>query len=388
MKDTTGGVSDALRRNAIVHEGNKRVITADTDTVFQLQQVDEVMREVADRKSRPFYSGTSGDRLIPFATGLGKRLISAMKYDLLEMHCLYPKARFSPYFALFERLAEPRRARLQWFDASSFKDWQELVQAIREGVGNSEFAAKRRAHERGPRENHGGLLRYVKTMQSLNSKLLGIRIDVGYKLEHTQQMSFADVQRDREALVEYINASCDGNHIGHAWKIEHGQTRYFHMHFWIFYNGHKVQQDVTIAKMIGDHWVREITRGKGYYHNCNAHKEEYKYRGIGKLPQGDPNVEAGIRFVVAYMTKPDYHIRLVAPPGARTFGRTSYPKNTPLRLKAARLRREAAAERARAIEESNAVLKHAKKLFEQLRTFSPTRKVVFPRHPRRRRSPA
>lgn len=387
MKDSTGGTRDALRRNTMIQEQGRRVITDDMTTVFQLQQIDRLMRDLAGPKSRPFYSGTKGDKLLPFATALGKRLINALRYDIAEIHCLYPKAKFSPYFDLFEKLVEPLRPKLEWFDASSFEEWQGLVAAIRAGIHNPRFAAKRRAHERGPRENHNELLRYVKMMQSLNSKLLGIRIDVGYNMEHTQHISFADVQRDREALVEYIKNSCDGAHVGHAWKIEHGQTRHYHMHFWIFYNGHKVQQDVTIAKMIGDHWLREITRGKGYYHNCNAKKEEYKFRGIGRLPRGDQNVEMGIRFVVDYMTKPDYHIRLVAPEGARTFGKTNYPKS-PAKREAARRRREAAIEAAKANLQAAFAVKHARKLFEQLATFSTTRKGLVPRHPRRKRSRA
>lgn len=388
VKDTTGGVSESLRNAAMIHDEGKRIITDDTMAAFELQAVDRLMRELANPKLKPFYWTKIGQREVPQSTPLGKQLINAVKYDLVEIRCLYPKARFSPYFQLFEALVEPLRPKLELFDAESLPVWEGLVEAVKAGIRSPAFAAKRRAHERGVRENYSGLLRYMTDMLALNSKVLAVRVDVGTKMEHTQHVSFEDMQRYRDELMDFIRSTGEGFFIGYAWRIEHGQTRHYHMHVLVFYNGQRVRQDVTIARIIGDRWVREITGGKGYYHNCNAHKDEYKYCGIGLLSRLDESIREGLRRIAEYMTKPSYHLDLNVPPGARTFGRTAYPKNTPAKLEARRRQREQKAEAARLKVEQDAAYKHVRKLFSQLKTFSPTRKVVVPRHPRPRRQPA
>lgn len=50
----------------------------------------------------------------------------------------------------------------------------------------------------------------------------------------------------------------------------------------IIYNGHRVQEDIPYARMIGEYWTK-ITGGIGTYFNCNKSKFRYKHRGIGKI---------------------------------------------------------------------------------------------------------
>jgi hypothetical protein len=343
MKDIAGVTASALRNSVTLHEEGERFINEDANRVFELQAVDGLMRELAKPSSKPFYTVSQRGVAHPQATPLGKRLINAVKYDLDEIRVLYPKAKFSPYFELFDAVVSPMRDRLQWLDHVSYPAWAELARSIKSSLGSRDFAARRRAHERGVRKNYIGLVRYLRDMQSFNSKLLIVRLDVGYKVEYSQHVSFETMQQDKDKLVEFILKSGQGAHVGHALKIEHGQTRGFHTHMLCVYNGQRVQQDVIIAKAIGDHWVREITGGKGYYHNCNAHKEDYHFLGIGMVNHYDEKAKAALELVAAYMTKPDYHVRLLAPSRARIYGRTEYPKNTPAKIKAALQRRKVAA---------------------------------------------
>lgn len=97
-------------------------------------------------------------------------------------------------------------------------------------------------------------------------------------------------------------------------------------------DGAKHREDITLAKLLGEHWQTEIVYGgDGRYYNCNRHKNNYRYLGIGTLNHyDDAKYSALIGLVVDYMVKPDY-IMATEAPGERTWFRSAYKPISPAR---------------------------------------------------------
>ncbi len=67
------------------------------------------------------------------------------------------------------------------------------------------------------------------------------------------------------------------------------------------------------------------------YCNCNRNKGSYSALGLGQICRDDLTARPGVLHIANYVTKPDYVLRLVVPPGHRSFG-----KGGPIKSKAIR----------------------------------------------------
>jgi hypothetical protein len=100
-----------------------------------------------------------------------------------------------------------------------------------------------------------------------------------------------------------------------------------------FYDGSQVQQDINRANMIGQYWENNITQGRGLYYNCNAHKDEYKYCGIGMINWNNSELIANLKLAAQYLAKPDEYISafMTDIDIGRTFGRGTLRERTETR---------------------------------------------------------
>ncbi|WP_447874551.1 YagK/YfjJ domain-containing protein [Serratia fonticola] len=119
--------------------------------------------------------------------------------------------------------------------------------------------------------------------------------------------------------------------VGYVWKLEYGRYRGFHYHLLVFYDGARVRQDVTLARLLGEYWRDVITAGAGHYHNCNANKARYRFPGIGLLHYTDTAKRKGLNIAVRYLCKVDTYARLTLPNGARSFGRGEIAHSSAIR---------------------------------------------------------
>ena len=76
-----------------------------------------------------------------------------------------------------------------------------------------------------------------------------------------------------------------GEMVGYIAKKEIGEDKGVHIHTLFIYDGNKVREDITKAEQIGEYWKKDITKGKGLFHNCS--KNEYKNKGIGIIDHRD-----------------------------------------------------------------------------------------------------
>ena len=181
-------------------------------------------------------------------------------------------------------------------------------------------------------KNYQSMTSYIDNLFSRYARLLVVRIDLAYRKDvDVRFMNEAEIHQkylqaveDREHLFRNMRSNRLFNHmIGYIWRLEYGNEKGFHYHFIFFYDGSAVQQDITISRLIGEYWVNVITQGRGLYYNCNAHKEEYKYCGIGMINWNNFELIANLKLAAQYLAKPDEYISafMTDIDIGRTFGR-------------------------------------------------------------------
>eukprot|EP01037_Dinobryon_pediforme_P005092 gene5092-5143_t len=150
-------------------------------------------------------------------------------------------------------------------------------------------------------------------------KLMVLRLDLGYGKEHASA-STNRIICDWEALKAFITANFS-SYLSHVVKLEYGVQKGAHMHVLLMFNGAMVRQDVTIAKLIGEHWSNVVTCGMGVYFNCNAapYKNRFSHCGVGVFNKLDEATVAGFQAVADYITKPDPLVTLMMPSEKRFY---------------------------------------------------------------------
>lgn len=211
-------------------------------------------------------------------------------------------------------------------------------------------------HRRGCRSNLASLNGYVSDLFERYSRLLVVRLDLGYRQglslnplmaqyqvavstrpeygaasPHDQSVlryphvTVDQIQHHREALLGFIRHTFADDFCGYAWKLEYGARKGYHIHMVLFFNGANLCKDVAIGAHIGNYWNKFITTGRGNYYNCNAKQNNYRHPCVGSQSWNCPDMRRGMEYLCAYLMKPDLYARLELGEGQRTFGRGVSP---------------------------------------------------------------
>ena len=173
----------------------------------------------------------------------------------------------------------------------------------------------RREHQR----KRSVLLKRLVAFKRVIPKLMVLRLDLGYGKEHASA-SMDRIIDDWAALKAFITTNFP-SYLSHVVKLEYGLQKGAHKHVLLLFNGAMVRQDVTIAKLIGEHWSKVTTGGMGVYFNCNAapYKNRFSHCGVGVFSRLDEATVAGFQAVADYITKPDPLVTLVMPSEKRFY---------------------------------------------------------------------
>lgn len=181
-------------------------------------------------------------------------------------------------------------------------------------------------------ENKAELRKYCESIIDKYSRVLVIRVDLGYLQEYSSRIRVDDIYNDLDVLLNRIQNK-DGifkHVIGFAWGIEQGgRSKGFHCHLAIIYNS--AYRDGSAAywgnKIIAL-W-KEITRDYGQGYNCwnRERVKELRSRdelGIGLIYRRDSTqVENFIRameYIADHHKRTPQYLR-VKPKGRRVFGK-------------------------------------------------------------------
>jgi len=147
--------------------------------------------------------------------------------------------------------------------------------------------------------------RYVDELQNKYSKLCIVRVDLGYKKPHSEDIMLDDGNRDFNKMLNNRRGkpSVFKDQVGYMCLKEFTEDKGVHLHTAFFYDGSKVHKDAYKGDQIGEYWEL-LTDGKGSYHNCN--REEYREKGVGMLHYDDTDKREILdKHVISYLCKDD-----------------------------------------------------------------------------------
>lgn len=181
-----------------------------------------------------------------------------------------------------------------------------------------------------------GAKKLIESLKNKYARLEVVRLDLSYRSgKYIDLEEFTDalagVKNDWEKFRHDLASEVSlPSTVGYLAKLEYGLLSGFHFHVVVIYDGSKHREDITLANMLGEHWINHVvTGGEGRYYNCNRHKTNYRYLGIGTLNHYDhAKYSALVNLVLEYMVKTDYVLASEAP-GERIWFRSAdkIPKN-------------------------------------------------------------
>lgn len=289
------------------------------DLINVLKEASLLVQELIGSKDDAFelYDGKGSGNVHLWRNIAGRNIWKLIKMNIPRDKRFSELYKLEPYIELA----------VQQMEAAGFYDahWQykKLVQCgdvevlndcvgkIRQKAKSKQFQSSLKNYQRSSNKNYKELTEYVDALFERYSRLLVLRVDLGYQKQHSKT-KLAEAKQDREHLFRNTrsNKLFDGM-VGYVWKLEHGPEKGFHYHMMFFFDGAKVREDGTLVKRIGRYWLDMITKGRGVYYNCNADKSRYKSCGIGMVDHRDSLMRDTLTsLAVPYLTKTDLYMKL------------------------------------------------------------------------------
>jgi len=202
-----------------------------------------------------------------------------------------------------------------------------LITLIRTACRSKEFKAKSHTRVYNATRNFRSTKVYVDRLFKRHSRLMVMRIDFGYRVNHVKDLSIGDAQKHLKHLFNNMrNNKLFAPLLGHIWRRECGKEKGLHFHVVLFYDGSLAHKDEYIASQIGEYWNDRITGGKGVYFNCNKDKlNRYKRLGIGMIHHAEVQKREHLLEAVQYLTKKEVLFRPKADGDFRAYGKGNMP---------------------------------------------------------------
>ncbi len=136
------------------------------------------------------------------------------------------------------------------------------------------------------------------------------------------KIALEEVQRDRTrffanmkgkpSLFEYL--------VGYLWRIECSREGGYHLHLVLFFDGSEVQKHEYYAQQIGKYWRDVITKGRGYFYNCNLNRRRYgKKWALGEVNHDDKIKRENLLRAMLYLTKSEQAVNVIPYKGCHFF---------------------------------------------------------------------
>lgn len=177
---------------------------------------------------------------------------------------------------------------------------------------------------------------YVDDLFVDYSKILVVRVDLGYQADEAEKITFERAHRDIQRFINYRKwHACFKHCIGYVIGRERGTSsieengghgRGYHFHCFILFDGQKEKNGVELARKVIDYWENRIVnsprtpaekRVKTWYCNCNARESDYRYNGIGLVSHSDELKRWHMISALIYLTKNSQGLGDDVPPGTR-----------------------------------------------------------------------
>ncbi|MGM0826038.1 MAG: hypothetical protein ACQEUY_15120, partial [Pseudomonadota bacterium] len=195
------------------------------------------------------------------------------------------------------------------------------VEMIREKFRGHSMRKYMHKQEKAKRGRSNSAQKLINSLREKYARIEVLRLDLSYR-----KGKYVDLDDFLGALKEVkehwnvfhkdlVSRALFSGYIGCIAKLEYGILSGFHFHLLVFCDGSKHREDITLAKMLGDHWVDNVVPdNEGRYYNCNRNKNDYRYLGIGTLNYYDQvKYSYLMSLVIEYMVKTDHIMANEAP---------------------------------------------------------------------------
>ncbi|WP_175762557.1 YagK/YfjJ domain-containing protein [Burkholderia anthina] len=136
------------------------------------------------------------------------------------------------------------------------------------------------------------------------------------------RIALEEVQNDRKRFFANMKGkpSLFRHLVGYVWRIEYTRGAGYHMHVLLFFDGAHVQNHEHYAQEIGCYWRDVITKGRGYFENCNRKKSSYGDNwALGQIDHWDWRRREKLRKAMQYFTKTSQIVQVVPYAKCRLF---------------------------------------------------------------------
>ncbi|PBI85546.1 hypothetical protein BKP43_48190 [Variovorax boronicumulans] len=196
---------------------------------------------------------------------------------------------------------------------SRFLNWEienEFIKLIWQKTQTASYKERLRFSRMRAEKNYASGEKFIDEAFSIYSKLLVVRVDLGFKKAVRDNLSLEDVRGYfKEFLKLKRRKQFKGvfeHSVGYIRKLEHKSRKGHHYHLIMFFNGQRVEDDYYYASELGKFWAETVTKGKGVFHNCNANKFGYRRCGIGLIDHTETTKRAVLtKLAMGYLAKSD-----------------------------------------------------------------------------------
>lgn len=185
------------------------------------------------------------------------------------------------------------------------------------------------------KRNLSGLVTLINRLFDHHSRILVVRIDLGYLEGVGESISLEYVQRHLNQLMGDRRCHSDifDGLLGYAWGLEYGaHGAGYHIHLLSLFDGSVRRDDIGLGMSIANLWTN-ITDGLGRCYISNFDKAEMQRQGrlgIGMIHRNDVRFRVNlVEKVAAYITKRcsnfNTHTSELEHRNFRTFGKSQMP---------------------------------------------------------------
>jgi len=183
-----------------------------------------------------------------------------------------------------------------------------IIEGIFKGLKDPKFVQQVNDRRKMARRREKNVLKYVDMVRKLYSRLLGIRVDL-YLPADKKHFTHKEIVAHFHTILQKLRRSKSMRLKGYVWKLEQGVDQALHIHGFFFFCGSKHREDISLGRMIGEMWDKQIDGNHSYF-NCNTSKnrKKYKYDALGVINRDDQTKYDNIAKVIHYFAKFEQYV--------------------------------------------------------------------------------
>ncbi|POA48329.1 hypothetical protein C1893_10755 [Pseudomonas sp. MPR-ANC1] len=350
MENNSALLDSLLVRDAVMDMHGEKYLHDEVLQSINLEDQLLVVKAIAKSKGDLFFVKASGLYDCGIGAGrIGRKFVNTFKNIARGDKLTYGRYVFNPYIEVLISAVVKFDLRSYGFSLRSLDEelvplshaeflvaiLNDAVRYIRDEIGLPQFARKINSHCRSANKNTKTLYNFVDGLFDRHSRLLVLRVDLGYAesfCRGDRAVNRTDIRLHREKLWSVARANPIFKYlVGYVWKLEWKPLKGYHFHMAFFLDARHVQQDITYCRLIGELWSRVVTGYKGGYWNCNRDKDSYPERVLGVVHRGDIYRRGKLKKALSYLTKADIISKLKGNVKEKNFGKSEIKKLNSMR---------------------------------------------------------